>query len=110
MKKEGCEVYIIPHSSSFTRWLCQWRNTREYGIVAVACVLNIAVGGYQMRELGIPSQCVLLDYCGCKKHWHKYGITTNLNVGRLMEVTLQGVDLGRSIRAQTGSFVAVSPS
>lgn len=110
MTKEGCEVYIIPHSSSFTRWLRQWRNTREYGIVAVACVLNIAVGGYQMRELGIPSQCVLLDYCGCKKHWHKYGVATNLNVGRLMDVTLQGVGLGRSIQAQTGSFVAVSPS
>ncbi|MDG5815440.1 hypothetical protein QA601_10140 [Chitinispirillales bacterium ANBcel5] len=46
----------------------------------------INVGGYEMRDLTIPNQSVLLDYCGCKKHWHKSGITTGCNVERLVKV------------------------
>lgn len=82
-------VFIIPHTSSFTKWLKRFQNTEEYGVVAVACLLNIVVGGYQMRELNIPSQCVLLDYCGCKKHWHPKGIVTVLNEHRLLKVLFE---------------------
>ena len=85
-KKENFEVFIIPHSSGFTRWLKRWENTREYGLVAVACLLNIVVGGYEMRNLNIPSQCVPLDYSGCKKHWHKDGIPTELNSNQLLKI------------------------
>ncbi|MBD3316841.1 MAG: DUF116 domain-containing protein [Chitinivibrionales bacterium] len=82
----GFEVYIVPHTSGFTRWLKRWQDRPDCGVVAVACLLNIVVGGYEMRELRIPSQCVPLDRCGCKKHWHGTGIATDLNRNRLAEV------------------------
>jgi hypothetical protein len=85
-KKKGFEVYIVPHSSSFTKWLTRWKNTKEHGVVAIACPLNIIVGGYEMRELNIPSQCVMLDMCGCKKHWDEQGRPTDLNDDRLLGI------------------------
>ncbi len=44
-----------------------------------------------MRELNIPSQCVPLDFCGCKKHWHNEGIPTKLNLSRLLQIIKNGV-------------------
>lgn len=88
--ERGFEVFIVPHSTSFTQWLRPWENTREFGIVAVACVSNILAGGYQMRELNIPSQCVLLDYPGCRKHWHPEGVSTGVNIERLEKVVAEG--------------------
>jgi hypothetical protein len=29
---------------------------------------------------------VLLDFCGCKKHWDKDGIETEINEERLLEL------------------------
>ena len=78
------EVRVIPHSSDFGRWLKTWKNSEEVGIVAVACVLNLLTGGYEMRSLNIRSQCVFLDYCGCKGHWHKTGIATNINIEEVL--------------------------
>jgi len=89
-EEHGFEVFLVPHSTSFSRWLKRWQGTTEYGVVAVACALNIAVGGYEMRDLEIPSQCVLLDCPGCKKHWHPQGISTDLNDGQLLRVLRNG--------------------
>lgn len=80
------ELVIVPHSSSFTKWLKRWENTEECGIIALACPLNIVVGGYQMRELNIPSQCVMLDYSGCGKHWGPDFNATKVNHKRLIKV------------------------
>jgi hypothetical protein len=55
-------------------------------LVAVACLLNLVPGGYEMRELGLNAQCVLLDYCGCIKHWHPEGFPTDLNIDRLLNL------------------------
>jgi len=85
-KQEGWEVFIVPHSSSFTKWLKKWENSKDTSLVAIACLLNLVPGGYQMRELNIPAQCLLLDYCGCKKHWHKDGIATDVNRSRLKKI------------------------
>lgn len=85
-KSRGVEVYIIPHSSDFTVWLQRWRDQSEIGVVAVACVLNLLAGGYEMRALNIPAQCVLLDYCGCQRHWHPRGIPTQINPSELWRV------------------------
>ena len=62
-------ISIIPHSSGFSRFLRRWKGTGA-GLIGVACVLNLLRGGYEMRRLGIPAQCVFLDYSGCAKHWH----------------------------------------
>lgn len=85
-RKENFKVYIIPHSSSFTKWLKRWDTKKDTGLVAVACLLNLVPGGYEMRELGLNAQCILLDYCGCKKHWHPEGIPTEINTNKLLEV------------------------
>ncbi len=47
---------------------------RKIGPAAVACLLNLVQGGYEMRELNIPAQCVLLTFCGYQKHWDKDGM------------------------------------
>lgn len=83
---EDTEVVLIPHSSDFTRFLKYWKNQETTGIIGVACVLNLLKGGYEMQKLNIPSQCVFLDYCGCKKHWHKNGIPTDISEEQLQRV------------------------
>lgn len=79
------DVYAIPHSSNFTRTLEVWRDQNHTGVVGVACILNLLTGGYEMKGLNIPGQCVLLDYSGCKKHWDKEGKPTEINIEKLIE-------------------------
>jgi len=84
------KVYLVPHSSGFSRWLDRWQRDKGIGVTAVACMLNILEGGYEMRARGIPSQCLPLDYPGCRKHWDRKGISTALNEERLAQlVTLK---------------------
>ncbi len=85
-KKEGFDVYIVPHSSSFSIWLKKWAGNDDIGIVAVACPLNLVAGGLEIKDLGIKAQCVLLDYCGCKNHWDRTGLPTNLNLTELKNI------------------------
>lgn len=77
----GYDVLIIPHeSSAFSK------NTikeGELGIIGVACILNLLAGGWKAKGLGIPPQCVLLDYCGCKNHWDEEGFSTSINMEQL---------------------------
>lgn len=86
MKKEGITSYLIPHSSEFSKFLVKWKNCPDTSLIGVACVLNLITGGYEMKRLNISSQCVFLDYCGCKKHWDKDGIATSLNVNQLKNI------------------------
>lgn len=84
-RAEGMKVYIVPHSSGFSRWLSRWQNT-ETAVIAVACVLNLLPGGLEMRERRIPSQCLPLDFPGCRKHWDPVGIPTAVNEPRLLHI------------------------
>ncbi len=88
MRNHGVEVFIVPHSTGFSRWLQRWQREPDYGVTAVACLLNILSGGYEMRERGIASQCVPLDYPGCQKHWNPEGIATALNEARLARIAV----------------------
>ncbi len=85
-KKYNFKVYIIPHESS--AFIKEKSQTGYIGIIGVACVLNLISGGYKAKDLGFIPQCVLLDYCGCKNHWHKNGIVTDINVDRLLYTIL----------------------
>jgi len=40
-----------------------------YGLIAVACIPELALGNTYIMEMGIPSQAVPLFYSGCAK-WH----------------------------------------
>ena len=84
---KGIRSVLIPHSSKFSQYLQLWANQKETGLVGIACVLNLIRGGYELIDLNIPSQCVFLDYCGCKKHWGKDGgIPTDLDMGQLKKL------------------------
>jgi hypothetical protein len=85
-RQHGFEVFIVPHSTRFSAWLERWRGRDGTALVAAACLPHLVPGGYEMRELGLAAQCVPLDFCGCRKHWHPEGIPTNLNESRLLDV------------------------
>lgn len=85
-KEKNCTVHIIPHSSDFTKWLQTWAVDTETGVIGVACPLNLITGGLELKNLNIPAQCMLLDYCGCRNHWDKEGIPTDLNQNELMRI------------------------
>jgi len=53
----------------------------------VACPLHLISGGLELRKLNIAAQCVFLDYCGCKNHWHQDGIMTDMNSRQLLKIT-----------------------
>jgi len=86
MHSVGARVYLVPHSAGFSRWLERWQREPETGVTAVACMLNILPGGYEMRARQIASQCVPLDYPGCRKHWHREGIPTGVNGEQLVRI------------------------
>ncbi|WP_027624481.1 DUF116 domain-containing protein [Clostridium lundense] len=83
-EKYNFQTYIIPHeSSAFTK-----KKIKEdyIGIIGVACALNLISGGWKAKELRFIPQCVLLDYCGCRNHWHEKGIVTDINSDRLLYI------------------------
>jgi len=86
MRDLGVKVYIVPHSTGFSRWLMRWQREPDTGVVAAACLMNILPGGYEMRWRGIPSQCVPLNFPGCKKHWSREGCSTTLNEEKLVQL------------------------
>lgn len=76
-EKHDFEVYIIFHQSSvFTKKY----STDQLGVIGIGCVHNLLSGGWEVKSLGHHPQCVILDYCGCKKHWHDTGIVTDINL------------------------------
>lgn len=83
-RQHGFKVFIIPHASTAFSKLTG--NDGQIGIVGIACVLNLVSGGYKAKALGFEPQCVLLDYCGCKKHWHEHGLTTSINLEGLKRI------------------------
>jgi len=83
-------VFVVPHASNFTAWLHHWQRDPETALVAVACPLHLVPGGYEMRALGLQAQCVMLDYCGCKRHWDANGVPTRVDRERLLEVVAGG--------------------
>jgi hypothetical protein len=86
-EKHGFEVLLMPHELSvFSTGVVKPVEGDAVGIVGVSCVLTNASGGWETKDLGIPAQGVLLDYCGCRYHWHKEGIPTDINFDQLLRV------------------------
>lgn len=86
MRKIGATVYLVPHTTGFSRWLDRWEREPGVGVTAVACLLNIMPGGLEMRERRIAAQCVPLDYPGCRKHWDAEGLSTSVSEDRLVQI------------------------
>ncbi|HYG57783.1 MAG TPA: DUF116 domain-containing protein, partial [Symbiobacteriaceae bacterium] len=85
-KKHGFSVVMLSHASSFSREGAKSTLGEDAGIVGIACVPNLCAGGWKAKALGLPAQCVLLDYCGCRSHWHEEGIPTDINIKQLARV------------------------
>ena len=81
-KDYNFKVYIIHHESDIT--IEKKFQYGDIGIIGVACVLNLISGGLKAKSLGFVPQCVFLDYCGCKYHWHESGIMTDINKDKLL--------------------------
>ncbi len=92
MIEENTEIFLIPHSSDFTRFLENWQNNSETGLIGVACVLNLLQGGFEMKALNIRGQCVFLDFAGCAKHWDAKGIATAVDPKQLAKITVNECD------------------
>lgn len=86
MLARGVETVLIKHSSNFSKWLEPWANQTHTGLIGTACVLNLLTGGFEMKRLNIPSQCIFLDACSCKKHWHAQGIPTSIDTKQVIEI------------------------
>jgi len=87
-KNNNFEVYVIPHASDLSLWTPKEGEPR-CGVIASACVTTLVEGGLELKRYGIPAQCVLLDYSGCKKHWHQTGLITSLNTNELERVLVK---------------------
>ncbi len=79
---------LIPHSGGFSKYIKQWKDSKDTSLIGVACVLNLIKGGYEIQSLNIPAQCVFLDSCSCEKHWLN-GEATQLNQEQLLKVLKQ---------------------
>jgi len=86
-EQHGFAVRILPDELAvFSAGRIRPEEGELAGIVGVSCVLTNVSGGWETRALGVPAQGVLLDYCGCRYHWHREGIPTDLNAGHLLQV------------------------
>ncbi len=86
LRNLGAAVFLVPHATGFSRWLERWQREPDTGVAAVACLLNILPGGYEMRARNIASQCVPLDFPGCQKHWRHDEIATSFNQDQLVQL------------------------
>jgi len=84
-KRNGYDVMIIPHSTDLARWKRR-PGEEESAVVGVACLSVLVQGGWELQRNTIPAQCVLLNECGCKKHWHDQGFATALDVRELRRI------------------------
>ncbi|MGG7176350.1 DUF116 domain-containing protein [Clostridium paraputrificum] len=84
-KKEGFQVYIIPHETMLFSYLSE--ENSKIGIVGIACVLNLVSGGWKALRLGFKPQCVVLDYCGCDNHWLNNRVMTSINIDRIKKIS-----------------------
>lgn len=82
----GFQLIIIPHESMVFAGDNAASIFQDTGVVGVACITTLLENGWKAKALGIPVQCVPLDYCGCKTHWHPSGIGTNLNLKELSRI------------------------
>ena len=86
-EKHGFEVLIMPHELSvFSNKQMQPTMDSAVGIVGVSCPLTNVTGGWETKDMGLPAQGVLLDYCGCPWHWYREGIPTDINLYQLLRV------------------------
>lgn len=84
-KQLNFQLFLVPHNSSIQESPLQVPLS-QVGVVGVSCALNLISGGWMLKSLDVPAQCVILDYCGCRGHWHHEGIPTELNKDKMIQL------------------------
>jgi len=84
-KRHNFDVMVIPHSTDLSQWSAR-PGEPAVAVVGVACLSVLVEGGWELKRNNIPAQCVLLNECGCKKHWHDEGFPTEVDVRKLKEI------------------------
>lgn len=84
-KRNNFDVMVIPHSTDLGLWSAK-PGEATTAVVGVACLSVLVQGGWELKRNNIPAQCVLLNECGCKKHWHDTGFPTQLDVRELRRI------------------------
>ena len=82
-EKRGFDVYMIPDE---LRVFGAGASAGGLGVLGVSCALTNWAGGWEAEGLGVPAQGLLLDYVGCRYHWHPEGIATDVNMHKLREI------------------------
>ncbi len=87
-EKQGFGVFIMPDELRVFKagGKSDRLGSAPAGVVGVSCALTNWSGGWDVDELGIPAQGLLLDYCGCSYHWDKHGIPTDINFKQIEEI------------------------
>ena len=83
--KQNFDVCVMPHSTDLSRWAAK-PGAPSSAVVGVACLSVLVQGGWELKRYNVPAQCVLLNQCGCKKHWDRAGFPTELDVRELKRV------------------------
>jgi uncharacterized protein len=84
----GADVVVIPHSTDLAHWAAK-PGAPPHGVVGVACLSVLVEGGWELRRNNVPAQCILLNECGCSKHWDEKGFPTDLDIRQLRYVLTQ---------------------
>jgi hypothetical protein len=83
--RDNFDVMIIPHSTDLARWSAK-PGEEPTAVVGVACLSVLVEGGWELKRNNVPAQCVLLNQCGCKKHWHDKGLSTEIDLHQLKQL------------------------
>ncbi len=86
--RHNFDVMVIPHSTDLSKWNAK-PGEAATAVIGVACLSVLVQGGWELKRNDIPAQCVLLNECGCKKHWHEKGFPTRLDMRELKRIVVQ---------------------
>lgn len=84
-EERGFSVFTLPDDLRvFSGDARRKAGSKAIGIIGVSCTLTNLQGGWDVRDLGIPAQGLLLEYCGCTYHWSQKRVPTDINFDRLL--------------------------
>ena len=63
-------------------------GSSNLGVIGLSCAPTNWSAGWEAERLGLAAQGHLLDYPGCRQHWHAQGVPTDTNLKQLAS-TLQ---------------------
>ncbi|MFH1176193.1 MAG: DUF116 domain-containing protein [Acidobacteriota bacterium] len=83
--RHGADAYFadLGHARQFKAM--RREKYRDLSVVGVACIWMLAAGMRAAEEARVPSQGVLLNFCGCE-HWSEREIVTDAVVARVEQL------------------------